>query len=156
MDQALAIETAIKVIREAFVGVMSTVDEHYAPVSRFMGAVPDEQGPHRLYSLSAKDTRKILHIEKNPAVCWSFGVPPYDTTVLLRGKARLSETPTVPQSTWDKLADWARPYAANVLTDESHYSFAVIVSNIHTLELLSPKQGINAPLVVTLDKFSEE
>lgn len=150
------LELAVKVIQEAFVGVMTTVDEHDSPVSRFMGAVADEEGPHRLYSLSAKDTRKITHLQKHPAVCWCFGVPPYDTTVMLRGKARRAETPNVPQPTWDRLADWARPYAANVLTDDSHYSFAVIISNIHTLELLSPGLGIKSPYVIKLDKFMDE
>lgn len=155
-DDKQVLELAIKVINEAFVGVLSTIDEHGAPVSRFMGAVAEEQGPHRLYSLSAKDTRKTHHLAKNPAICWSFGVPPYDTTVMLRGTAKLSETPSVPQPAWDRLADWARPYAANVLTDDSHYSFAVIVSNVHTLELLSPMFGIKSPHVIKLDKFVDE
>jgi general stress protein 26 len=155
-DDKQILELAIKVIGEAFVGVMTTIDDHYAPVSRYMGAVTDEEGPHRLYSLSAKDTRKIAHLQNNPAICWTFGVPPYDTTVLLRGRARQSETPNVPQPAWDRLADWARPYAANVLTDDSHHSFAVIVSNIHTIELLSPKLGIKRPHVIKLDKFMDE
>lgn len=155
-DDKQILELAIKVIGEAFVGVMTTIDDHSAPVSRYMGAVADEQGPHRLYSLSAKDTRKIAHLQKNPAVCWSFGVAPYDTTVMLRGRAKCAETPNVPQPTWDRLADWARPYAANVLTDDTHFSFAVIISNIHTLEVLSPSRGIKRPHVITLDKFVDD
>jgi len=155
MNDQEAIALASKIINEAFVGIMSTVDGHYAPVSRLMGAVADDTGPHRLFSLSAKDTRKIRHLEKNPAICWSFGVPPYDTSVMLRGVAKRLETPAVPQPTWDRLADWAKPYAANVLTDESHHAFSVIVSNIHTLELICPNQGIKSPYVVTLDKFAD-
>ena len=155
LDDRRIIELASQVIDESFVGVLTTVDENHAPVSRLMGAVADEEGPHRLYSLSAKDTRKTRHMDNNPAICWVFGVPPYDTSVLLRGTARQAETPNVPQPTWDRLADWARPYAANVLTDDSHYSFAVIVSNIHTLELLSPKRGIKSPYVVKLDRFAD-
>lgn len=155
-DDKQILELAIKVIGEAFVGVMTTIDDHYTPVSRYMSAVADEDGPHRLYSLSAKDTRKIAHLENNPAVCWAFGVPPYDASVVLRGRARRSETPSVPQPAWDRLADWAKPYAANVLTDDSHYNFVVIVSKIHTLELLSPKLGIKRPHVIKLDKFADE
>jgi len=150
------LELAIKVIDDAFVGMMTTVDEHYAPVSRFMGAVVDDDGPHRLFSLSAKDTRKIQHLKKNSAICWLFGIPPYDTSVLLRGVAKRWETPSVPQPTWDRLADWAKPYAANVLTDDSHYAFSVIVSNIHTLELLCPSRGIKSPYTIKLDKIAEE
>ncbi len=156
IDDRQALDLAIKLIDEAFVGIMTTVDEHFAPVSRLMGAVADEEGPHRLFSLSAKDTRKVRHLEKSPAVCWLFGVPPYDTSILLRGVAKRLETPMVPQPTWDRLADWAKPYAANVLTDDSHYAFSVIVSNIHTLELISPSLGIKSPYVVKLDKFAEE
>jgi len=149
------LELATQVIDEAFVVIMTTVDEHHAPVSRLISAVADEDGPHRLFSLSAKDTRKIKHLQDNPAVCWLFGTPPYETSVLLRGVAKRSETPIVPQLTWDRLADWARPYAANVLTDESHFAFSVIVSHIHTLELLCPKRGIKSPQIIKLDKFAE-
>lgn len=156
IDNQEVLDLAIKVIDEAFVGIMTTVDEHSAPVSRLMGAVTDDEGPHRLFSLSAKDTRKVQHLEKNPAVCWLFGTPPYETSVTLRGVAKRSETPIVPQPTWDRLADWARPYAANVLTDDSHYAFSVIVSNIHTLELLCPKLDIKSPYSVKLDQFTDE
>jgi general stress protein 26 len=155
-DDKQILETACQIINDAFVGVFTTVDEHAAPFSRLMGAVADDDGPHRLYSLSAKDTRKTAHLEKNPHVSWVFSLPPYDTTVMLRGRAKLSETPNVPQPTWDRLADWARPYAANVLTDDSHHSFAVIVSNIHTLEMLSPRMGIKAPHIIRLDRFSDD
>tara|TARA_R110002111_G_scaffold248841_1_gene312669 strand:- start:681 stop:1154 length:474 start_codon:yes stop_codon:yes gene_type:complete len=155
MNDQEAIELASQIIDEAFVGIMSTVDDHYAPVSRLMGAVADEAGPHRLFSLSAKDTRKIQHLEKNPAICWLFGTPPYDTSIMLRGVGKRLETPVVPQPTWDRLADWAKPYAANVLTDDSHHAFSVIVSNIHTLEIISPNRGIKSPYVVKLDKFAD-
>jgi general stress protein 26 len=155
-DDQQVLEVASQIIGEAFVGVFTTVDEHAVPFSRLMGAVADDEGLHRLFSLSAKDTRKFHHLEKNTSVSWVFGVPPYDTTVMLRGTASRCETPNVPQPAWDRLADWARPYAANVLTDDSHYSFAVIVSNIHTLELLSPKRGIKSPYVIKLDRLAEE
>lgn len=155
MNDQEAIQLASQIIDEAFVGIMSTVDDHHAPVSRLMGAVADEAGPHRLFSLSAKDTRKIQHLEKNPAICWLFGTPPYDTSVMLRGVGKRLETPVVPQPTWDRLADWAKPYAANVLTDDSHHAFSVIVSNIHTLEIISPNRGIKSPYVVKLDKFAD-
>lgn len=151
-----AIELATQIIQEAFIGTLSTVDEHGIPVSRLMGAVTDDAGPHRLFSLSAKDTRKIQHLAKNPTICWVFGVPPYETSVMLRGVGKRLETPVVPQPTWDKLADWARPYAANVLTDDSHHAFSVIVSNIHTLEILSPSRGIKSPYVLKLDRFTED
>lgn len=156
LDDPQVLELAAKVIGESFVGVFTTVDEYASPFSRLMGAIADDEGLHRLYSLSAKDTRKIHHLESNPSVSWVFSVPPYDITVMLRGKAKQSETPNVPQPTWDRLADWARPYAANVLTDDSHYSFAVIVSNIHTLELLSPSRGIKSPYVIKLDKLADD
>ncbi len=155
LNDTQAIELATQIINEAFIGTLSTVDEHGAPVCRLMGAVADDSGPHRLFSLSGKDTRKIQHLEKNPAICWVFGVPPYDTSVMLRGAGKRLETPVVPQPTWDRLADWARPYAANVLTDDSHHAFSVIVSNIHTLEILSPSRGIKSPHVVKLDRFAE-
>ncbi len=156
LDDQQVMELASQIIGDAFVGVFTTVDEHASPFSRLMGAIADEEGLHRLYSLSAKDTRKTQHLEKNASVSWVFSVPPYDTTIMLRGKAKQSETPNVPQPTWDRLADWARPYAANVLTDDSHYSFAVIVSNIHTLELLCPSRGIKSPHVVKLDQFTDD
>lgn len=108
IDNQEVLDLAIKVIDEAFVGIMTTVDEHSAPISRLMGAVTDDEGPHRLFSLSAKDTRKVQHLEKNPAVYWLFGTPPYETSVTLRGVAKRSETPIVPQPTWDRLADWAK------------------------------------------------
>jgi general stress protein 26 len=156
IDDYEALMLATRVIDEAFVGIMTTVDGRHAPVSRLMGAVADNDGLHRLFSLSAKDTRKVQHLENNPAVCWLFGVPPYETTVTLHGVAKRSETPLVPQSIWDRLADWARPYAANVLTDDRHHAFSVIVSNIHTLELLSPKLGIKSPHIIKLDRVEEE
>ena len=154
-DQEL-LELAGKLISEAFVGVLTTVDEHGAPFSRLMGAVADSEGLHRLYSLSAKDTRKVRQIEKNRAISWVFSIPPYDTTVMLRGLARRAETPSVPQPAWDQLADWAKPYGANVLTDDSHHSFAVIISNIQTLEIVAPKLGFKAPHTIKLDRFADE
>ena len=72
IDDQEAIALATQIIDEVFVGIMTTVDEHDAPVSRLIGAI------------------------------------------------------------------------------------AVIVSNIHTLELLCPKLGIKSPYTVKLDKFADE
>lgn len=145
------IELAAKTIEQAFIGVMSTVDSAGTPQSRFMAAVADGGGLQRLFCLTATETRKVHEIRNNPNVCWLFADHDYKHIVRLHGQASFISTSDLAMSVWNRLIDHVDAYATEDLRDQSHYAFHTIVTQLQTLELLSPEMGMVVPRVVPLD-----
>ena len=140
-----------RVVNNAFVGLLTTVDEDGAPHSRYMGAAPVTEGLHKLYTLTGRRTRKLKHIKTHAEVCWVFATAQYGEIATLYGTAQVLSGPVVAQQVWDRLADCARAYAMNVLSDQRNVEFVTIETVIHTVEYLCPAKGIVVPEPVSLN-----
>jgi len=150
LSQPEMLQIATRTIREAFVGVMSTVDAQGCPHSRCMGAALEEQGIRRLYTLTGKHTVKLQNLARNPAVAWLFSAEGYERVVTLKGTAEILDAPVVAQKAWDRLAQAARAYSMNALSDEDNLDFVVIETRVTEVDLLYPEKGLVKPEPVDL------
>lgn len=151
-QEMLAVAT--ETVREAFVGVFTTVDVQGMPHSRCMGAAAEEHGLQDLYTLTGKHTRKLENLRKNPAVAWVFSVNDYERVVTLKGTAEILEAPVMAQKAWDRLAEAARAYSMNALSDEANLEFVVIHTHVTYLDLLYPSRGLVRPEPIELGPAS--
>jgi len=146
--QMLAHATAL--VQDLFVGAMTTVDPDGQPHCRYMGAAMEDSGLKKLYTLTGQHTRKLQYLEKNPCVSWLFADSQYQSVVMLKGKAQVLTSPLIAQKAWERLADAARTYSVNALSDENNTDFAVIVTEVTYVDLLWPEQGIVTPQAIDL------
>jgi general stress protein 26 len=145
-DRQSILDATGRLLEAAHVGVLTTVDAHHLPHSRYMAAVADEAGPHRLYSLSAKETSKVRDIQRNPHVCWAFMHPDGGgESVTLSGTASVYETTVLSSDAWYRLSEVAEPYAMNAASDPTHHAFVALVTQVETLIYLDPANGLTQP-----------
>lgn len=150
IDNHKIFERSRQVINDTFVGLCTTVDPDRQPHSRFMGAVLDNGNLSRLFSLTAKGTRKVEHLAQNHAVCWVFATANYEQVVTIQGSAEVQSTTDLPLSAWDALIELTQPYAMNVLSDPRRYSFVSMVTSVQSIEFLDPKMGLASPHIIKL------
>lgn len=143
------LEQSRDILQNAFVGLCTTVDSERQPHSRYMGAVVENGDLARLFSLTARGTRKIDHLQKNHAICWVFATPGFEQVVTLKGTAEVDSTIDLPLSAWHGLIELTQPYAMNVLSDQTRHSFASVITSVQTLEFLCPPMGLAAPRIIT-------
>lgn len=148
-DQEM-LDLARRLIDEVAVGCMVTIGPEGKPYARYMGGVPGTDDFGWLYSLSAHATNKIEHLRDHPDVCWIFANRGYEDVVTLHGKAKVEPTSEMPASIYDRLIEFAKPYAVNVLTDPHHYQFEAVVTQVESIELLAPHLGVTAPHAISL------
>lgn len=152
MTDAQILEHALQVVTQAFVGALTTVDENAVPHTRWMGAATGGDGLALLYTLTGRSTRKIQHIENNPHICWVFSSPHFSEVITLMGTARVLDAPVVQQQVWDRLADCAKAYGMNALSNTENLEFLVIESSVNSLEYLNPGAGITRPRKVDVKR----
>ena len=145
MTDAQVLERSLKVVTDAFVGAMTTVDADGVPHTRWMGAAIGTDGIARLYTLTGRGTRKIPHIETNPHVTWLFSSPHYSEVITLMGTAQVLDSPMVQQGVWDRLADCAKAYGMNALSNTETLEFLVVETTITALEYMNPGEGVTHP-----------
>ena len=153
LTQQEMLSIATETVREAFVGVFTTVDLDGMPHSRCMGAAAAEHGLHDLYTLTGKHTVKLENIRRNPAVSWVFSANDYERVVTIKGGAEILESPVIAQKAWDRLAEAARAYSMNALSDEANLDFVVIHTHVKHLDLLYPKEGIVRPEPIEIEQI---
>lgn len=151
-DRQRMIEIAARTIEQSFIGVMSTVDAQHRPRARHMAAVAGDETLQRLYCLTATETRKVHELRDNPAVCWLFADREYQHIVRLAGKAHITSTTDLPVSIWNRLIDTTDAYVAADLRDKEHFAFHVVLTEVETLELLSPQLDLLTPETIELDQ----
>ncbi len=151
-DQEVAARAG-RLIREVFFGVFTTVDADGRPHSRYMGAAPMADGLSKLYTFSCRDSMKLLHLQENPHVSWSFADDRYDEAVSLTGRAAIDGSPIITQCVWDRLADCARQYCMRALGCRHDAEFVVIETQIESVAYLATGEGIVQPVVVRLDEM---
>jgi len=150
LSQPDMLQIVTRTIREAFVGVMTTVDVNGAPHSRCMGAAIEDKGIRRLYTLTGRHTAKLDNLARNPAVSWLFSAEGYERVVTLKGTAEVLDEPVVAQKAWDRLAQAARAYSMNALSDEDNLDFVVIETHVTYADLLYPDKGLVKPEAIEL------
>lgn len=148
MTDQQVLSEAFTVIDQAFVGLMTTVDKQGLPYARFMGACTMGDGVARLYTLTSVGTRKLDQLADNSAVTWVFHSPNYGKIITLYGQAREMASPVVAQPVWDRLADCAKAYSMNALSNRENVDFAIIETVVERVEFIAPREKIVVPIEV--------
>jgi general stress protein 26 len=86
-------------------------------------------------------------------VCWVFSSEGYGDVVTLRGTATIVEEPILLQKIWDRLSEWTRPYVMSVTGDDDA-EFVAIETEVHEVELISPRRQIYQPIRADLTNGS--
>ena len=94
------LQRASTIVDRVRIGVLMTVAADGTPHGRWMGA-STQQGLSRLYTLTAKGTRKFEHIRQNPRVSWMFTSADFGDVVTLAGSAVVHEGGTMVREAWD-------------------------------------------------------
>lgn len=106
MEQSQVKEKILKVLKEDFVGVLSTV-ENDKPYSRYMTFFNDE---FTLYTATSADTEKVDEIEKNRNVHILLGYNGEgfgDSYVEISGTSEVSDSSELKKKVWnDHLKAW--------------------------------------------------
>jgi len=137
-----------QIVAQAFVGVLTTVDDQNHPHGRWMGAVLLGEDFGKLYTLSGPHARKLTQIRANPRVSWVFNIDGYGEIVSLHGKAEIHTSPVLAQNIWDRLATLTRDYAMSVVSDDSDsLDMVVIETEVDEVEWLSPKRRVFKPRI---------
>ena len=102
------------------------------------------------WSISAARARKLDHIAGDPRVSWLFHTSQYGEVATFHGKAQVLESPTIAQQVWDRLAECARAYSMNALSDDAAVDFVLIETEVQQVELLWPERDIVTPRTVKL------
>ncbi len=140
---------AVRVVDQAGVGLLATVDAEGRPHARWMSAVSSDR-LRTLHTLSAKETRKMDQLASNPLVCWVFSTSDMTDTVQLMGRMKVHNHGLAAQRVWDELARAVRTYAAGPLSDDAHLEMVVLETIIERIEITSPALKIFAPRSIAL------
>lgn len=144
MNDDKLLQRAADVIDQVKVGVLMTVDATGAPHGRWMGATT-RHGLSRLFTLTARDTRKIADLRFNPKVCWLFTTAEYQDVVMLCGTAIIHEGGTMLREAWDLLKETGQTFGVGPLSDENHLEMCVIETQVQTIEITSPELQLTTP-----------
>ena len=140
----------VRVVNQAFLGMLTTVDAHGHPCARWMGTAVAANGLNTIYTFTSKTSRKIEHIRLHPQVSWVFTTSEYTDVVTLTGQARIDASPIAKQQIWDRMMDCARVWCMNTLGQQDNLEMVVLETHIQTIELLSPRLKIYTPQSVPL------
>ncbi len=135
---------AIKVVNDATVGVMCTVDRDGRPQGRWMTTVA-QNGIRTIITLTAMTTRKVAELEADPHVCWVFSAEEFDDVVTLHGTAKVHRNALAGMQAWDRLARAAQTYAFGSIRGSDDPQIVAIDTTIERVEIISPKLEIYAP-----------
>jgi general stress protein 26 len=141
---------ALQVVNEAFLGLLTTVDQQGVPHSRWMGSAVIGNRLSSVYTLTPSGTRKLEQLKHNDNVTWVFSAPEFSDVVTLTGKARVLASPMVAQQVWDRLMECVRLYCMSALNDDSNLELVTIEVQVRQIELVSPRLHLYQPAAVSL------
>ncbi|HEY8965832.1 MAG TPA: pyridoxamine 5'-phosphate oxidase family protein [Candidatus Methylacidiphilales bacterium] len=90
-------------------GILMTVDLLGCPRGRWMVPLLLDGMPH-LYALTAKKSRKVTHIERDPSVSWLFGDIEAGLIATFTGTAKVCHSPEIRLAVWRRVRDRSREY----------------------------------------------
>ena len=146
------ISLAVSLVDARFFGFLTTIAPDGYPHTRCMAAVMGHEGLHRLYSLTTRGTRKLEHLQAHSQVCWLFTEPTYETVVKLTGEARAFDSALLTGQIWDHLAEHARYYTMEALSQQADAEYQAVESRLSHLEVICPSRGLVTPRLVTLSE----
>jgi general stress protein 26 len=130
---------AIRIVNQAFVGLLTTTDAQGVPHSRWMGSATAMDGLSHLYTLTSRDSRKLAQLQHNPNVCWVFTAAGHADVVTLYGQARILTSPLAVQGVWDRLMDCARVWCLSPMAADDELEVVTIETVVQRIELVSPR-----------------
>ncbi len=131
---------AVDLVSTTQLGILMTCDERGYPHGRWMHVLP-MHGLQRLYSMTARGSRKIEHITRHPEVSWIV-TGDHEETVLLKGVASVDLDFRDLREVWDRLGPATQRYAVGPLTDDNHPVLVTIETRVQEAELICPSLGV--------------
>lgn len=135
---------AIKVVNDASIGIMCSVDGEGRPQARWMTSVA-QNGIRTILTLTALNTRKVAQFEADPHVCWVFSANEHDDVVTLHGRVKVHHNPLAGMQAWDHLARAAQTYAFGSIRGSEDPQIVTLDTTVDRVELISPKLEIYTP-----------
>ena len=123
--------------------VLSTVDEHLKPWSRYMGAFLVE-GEFTLYMATYSNSRKVKDILRNPGVQLLFASEDFTKTATLAGRAYMDSSISKKKAFWE-----AVPSTKDYFSEHTSPEFGLIKFEAETIEYIDQSKS-NDPVVVKL------
>jgi len=136
-----------RILLESPFAVLTTVGEEGRPYARWMSPIFVTGDLKEFHTLAAPLSRKIAHIRKNAQVTWLFTTPLFDEVVMLYGDAVVEEDPLLRAEIWEAMPDKQRAF---ILRNDENLQFAIIRTQVHTIEYMRPRQGETTPKVLKL------
>jgi len=82
-------------VRDAGVGVFTTINAMGKPCSRWMTPIFLPRLPGALYAVTSRDFQKIGHLSSNPNVSWIFQTKALDRIATITGTAAIVQDPSL-------------------------------------------------------------
>lgn len=142
-------KAAAHVLSHNPLGILTTVNGKGVPRARWMVGVPSDAGLQAIYSLTGKHTRKLHDIRHNPNVCWIFSSPGVGDVVTITGEAKALPSLTDIETGWESLMEATHRFSFNALANTKETGFIAIRTQVHSIELVSPRLGIFTPRPVS-------
>ncbi len=142
------LQASRKLILDRFVGTLTTIDAQDQPHSRYMGAMPSDDGLTRLYSIAARNGRKLDHLLTHHKVCWLYADPRYDEVVKVLGVMRVVDAQSLGEPIWQHLEEATWEYSMTALSDPENLWFVGLETIVEAVEYMKPKDEITRPLTV--------
>ena len=143
-------QRALALVNRVGVGLLLTADHDGYPDGRWMN-VGTREGLRTLFTVTARCTRKIEQLDRNPKVCWHFSAENYGEVVKLFGSAEVHHDPSELIVTWDHLVAAARSFPVGPLSNEEDLELVVIETKVERGEILCPSLGVVTPHDLHLD-----
>ena len=132
-------------------GVLTTIDLLGFPRARWMATLSLEKLPF-IYTLTSATSRKILEIERNPAVTWLFSNSDLSMAVSLTGNARVRRDAEARIEAWRLIKDKSHAYFLKNCVEGAGY--VVIETMVNLVECCTPKNALR--FRVDFDKLLPE
>ena len=144
--ETVEIENRVRrILLESPFAVLTTVDEEGRPHARWMSPIFASGSIKVFHSLAAPRSRKVAHLEKNPNVSWLFTGPAFDEVVALHGTALAESDPLLRAEIWEAMPEKQRAF---ILKNDDNLDFAIIVTEVRSVEYSRPRRGETVPKVL--------
>jgi general stress protein 26 len=120
-------------------GLLTTVDEANHPHARWMATLAFDNFPF-VYSLTARKSRKLAHIAKNPYVDWTFSNENLSLVLNLSGIAKALSEPAQIKKVWRLVKDKSHAYFLDNFSENPE--FVALETTVTGIECCIPQSGL--------------
>lgn len=120
-------------------GLLATVDQANRPHARWMATLAFDKFPF-IYTLTARKSRKLAHIAKNPHVDWIFSNENLSLILNLSGTAKALIEPAAIKKVWRLVKDKSHTYFLDNFSENPE--FVALETTVTDIECCIPQSGL--------------